>query len=95
MIGKARAKFYGGALHPMEPLDLAESQEVLVSIQAVPPQIPEDGAGLTEPAAVLPEQARKALQATAGAWKDSSSGSELKRNIYADRLANSRPENRP
>ena len=30
---QVRAKFSGGALHPLEPLVLAEGQEVLVSIE--------------------------------------------------------------
>ena len=33
MIAKARARFSGGALHLLEPLDLAEGQEVLVSVE--------------------------------------------------------------
>ena len=36
MIANARARFSGGVLHPLEPLDLAEGEEVLVSIQAIP-----------------------------------------------------------
>ena len=74
-----RAKFSGGALHPLEPLALAEGQEVLVSIEESPPQdsameraIPES-AGRPGP---TPEQTRKALRETAGAWKGSSDSVE-------------------
>jgi virulence-associated protein VagC len=40
------------------------------------------------------ERMREALRATAGAWKDLVDCEELKRNIYADRLINTRPEPR-
>ena len=33
MIAKARARFSGGALHLLEPLDLVEGQEVVVSVE--------------------------------------------------------------
>ena len=46
----------------------------------------------TAPSEWAVEQAREALRAAAGAWKDSVDAEELKRSIYADRLTNSRPE---
>ena len=33
MIAKVRARFSGGALHLLEPLDLAEGQEVVICIE--------------------------------------------------------------
>ena len=44
-MAKAIARFSGGALHPLEPLDLAEGQEVLVGIEEAPsPDSPEEAA---------------------------------------------------
>ena len=36
MIAKARARYSGGALHPLEPLGLAEGQETIVSVETNP-----------------------------------------------------------
>ena len=95
---QVRAKFSGGALHPLEPLALDEGQEVLVSIEESPPQDSAMERGVPESAGrpgPTPEQTRKALRETAGAWKGNSDPEELKRRIYSDRLANSRPNTRP
>ena len=93
-----RAKFSGGALHPLEPLSLAEGQEVLVSIEESPAEDSAMGWAAPESAGrpgPTPEQTREALRETAGAWKGNSDPEELKRRIYSDRLANSRPSTRP
>ena len=76
---QVRAKFSGGSLHPLDPLSLAEGQEVLVSIEESPPQdsameqTASESAGLPGP---TPEQTRKALREMAGAWKGNSDSVE-------------------
>ena len=75
MIKHIKARFSKGMIEPLEKLDLKEGEEVRITISPVP-----KGNGLIE-----------ALDSTAGAWKDSIDGEELKRNIYADRLIASRP----
>ena len=88
-----RARFSGGALHPLEPLALAEGQEVLVSIEESPA---EDSAmeGPAPESAVkpgpTPEQTRKALRESAGAWKGNVDGEALKQMIYEARRTGSR-----
>ena len=77
MIAKVKARFSGGVLHPLEPLDLAEGQEVLVSIEEIPH---EDSL----------EERRKRTMSTAGAWKGNVDGEALKRMIYEARRAGSR-----
>ena len=88
-----RAKFSGGALHPLEPLALAEGQEVLVSIEESPPQDSAMERGVPESAGrpgPTPEQTRKALQETAGAWKGNVDGEALKLMLYEARRTGSR-----
>ena len=95
MIAKARARFSGGALHPLEPLDLAEGQEVVVSIEtaAMPPDLPE-GAAPSDSATAKPERtAEERMQRTmssAGAWKGRIDGEAMKRTIYEARRLGSR-----
>ena len=91
MIASARARFSGGVLHPLEPLDLAEGQEVLVSIEELSTS---DSAESTEVepnwTPYSPEIARKALRATAGAWKGQVDGEALKKMLYEARRTGSR-----
>ena len=90
---QVRAKFSGGALHPLEPLALAEGQEVLVSIEESPPQdSPKDGTAPESAVKQQPtaEQTRKALRESAGAWKGKIDGEALKQMIYEARRAGSR-----
>ena len=76
MIASVKAKFSNGVLTPLEPLDLDEGEEVLVSIEDTR----------------SPERGVRALRTAAGAWKGTHDPDELLRNIYSDRLVNSRPE---
>ena len=78
MAKEIRARFSNGVIEPLEKLDLAEGQEINITISE----------------RVKGEGMRKALRATAGAWKYLVDGEELKRNIYADRLITTRPEPR-
>ena len=71
-----KARFSNGVLTPLEPLDLEEGKEVMVSIADAPP----------------PDKAIHALRAASGAWRGTHDPEELLRNIYSDRLVNSRPE---
>ena len=76
MIASVKAKYSNGALMPLEPLDLEEGKEVTVSIEE----------------AGSPEESFHAWKVAAGAWKGTHDPDELLRNIYSDRLVNSRPE---
>ena len=77
-MNTVRAKYENGVLTPLEPLELEEGTEVMLSI--------EDDRS--------PESGLRALQAAAGAWKGTHDPDELLRNIYSDRLVSSRPEPR-
>ena len=74
MLRTIRAKFTGGALKPLERLDLEEGAEVTVSIED---SLPSD-------------EAIRALRATAGAWKGKHNPDELKRMLYEARITGSR-----
>jgi predicted DNA-binding antitoxin AbrB/MazE fold protein len=83
MPKEIRARFARGVIEPLEKVEKVELEE---------------GEEITEEITiVISERAKgkgmwEALRATAGAWKDLIDGEELKRNIYADRLINTRPE---
>ena len=91
MTASTKARFSGGVLHPLEPLDLAEGQEVLVSIEELSVGDSE-GSLEVEPNSTpySPEMARKALRATAGAWKGKVDGEALKKMLYEARRTGSR-----
>lgn len=74
-----RAVFHSGKIEPLEPLDLAEGEEILVTITERAP---------------CRESLLEAIRATAGAWEGLVDAQELKRRIYEDRLLSSRPEPR-
>ena len=74
MLRTIRAKFTGGALKPLERLDLEEGMEVTVSIED----------------SLSSDEVIRALRATAGAWKGKHNPDELKRMLYEARLAGSR-----
>ena len=76
-MGKAvRARFVNGRLEPADHLDLPEGAEVTITIVEL--------AGLKD----REERFRRA----AGSWRGIIDAEELIRNIYADRLLNTRPE---
>jgi predicted DNA-binding antitoxin AbrB/MazE fold protein len=76
MAKEIRARFSRGIIEPLEELDLPEGAEVIISVRE----------------ALSAERTLKALRASAGAWSGTHDPEELKRNIYADRLINTRPE---
>lgn len=78
MAREIRARFSKGKIEPLERVDFEEGEEIRVII----PERPK-GKGMIE-----------ALRASAGGWKDLIDGEEFKKNIYKDRLINTRPEPR-
>ena len=94
MFAKARARFSGGVLYPLEPLDLAEGEEVLVSIQAIPLQgSQEEPVILSSINAKLErteEERKRRMMSTAGAWEGKIDGEGLKRTLYEARRTGSR-----
>ena len=76
MLRIIRAKFTGGALKPLERLDLEEGAEVILSIEDAPTS----------------DEVAQALRTTAGAWKGKHDPEELKRVLHEARLAGSREE---
>ena len=85
MLKTVKVRFANGVLTPLEPLDLVEA-EYRVTVAT---------AG-EEPAVVNPEAtaAEVAFQSALGAWRGTHDPEELIRQIYADRLVNTRPEPR-
>ena len=76
MVREIKGRFSGGIVLPLEELDLEEGEEVVIAVNDEPSL----------------ERRRKALRASAGAWKGLHDPDELIRNIYASRLIQSRPE---
>lgn len=73
-----RARFSKGKLEPMEDLGLREGEEIEIAIQERA-----YGLGMIE-----------ALDATSGSWKDLVNCDQLKRDVYDDRLIDTRQEPR-
>ena len=82
-----KVRFANGVLTPLEPLDLVEA-EYRVTLDDAP------AAGIANPVAISPESAavEDAFQSALGAWRGTHDPEELIRQIYADRLVNTRPE---
>jgi len=76
MGATVRARFVNGRLEPADYLDLPEGAEVTITIVEL---------------AVFKDREERSRRA-AGAWKGTIDAEELIRNIYADRLLNTRPE---
>ncbi len=70
-----KAKFSKGVIRPLEVLNVEEGKELMITISEVP----------SEPSKTL-----DALRKSFGGWKGLIDSEELKRNIYADRLINTR-----
>ena len=68
-MGAVRAKYQNGVLMPLEPLELEDGAEVMVSVEA----------------AASVDGRIAALRASAGGWKGSRDPEELKRMIYQAR----------
>ena len=76
MAREIHARFSKGMIEPLEELDLQEGEEIRI---------------------IITKNAKwkrmiDALQASAGGWKGTHDPEELKLNIYADRLINTRPQ---
>lgn len=84
-----KVRFANGVLTPLEPLDLVEA-EYRVTLDDAPT------AGPSAPVVVAPESVvvESAFQSALGAWRGTHDPEELIRQIYADRLVNTRPEPR-
>lgn len=76
MVREVRGRFSNGVVLPLEELDLTEGSEVVIAVKDDPPL----------------ERKRKALRASAGAWKGLHDPDDLIRDLYASRLIQSRPE---
>ena len=76
MIANVKARYENGVLTPLEPLDLEEGREVMVSIDLEPQFSNEERLQIT--------------QSAAGGWKGSHDPEELKRMLYEARLTGSR-----
>ena len=76
MIANVKARFSNGVLMPLEPLDLEEGREVMVSIDA--------------DSQLSDEERLKITKSAAGGWKGSHDPEELKRMLYEARLTGSR-----
>ncbi len=75
-MATVRAKYENGVLTPLDPLDLEEGAEVMVSVEGAP----------------AVESRLEALRASAGGWKGSGDPEALKRMIYEARIAGSREQ---
>ena len=76
MLKTIRAKFVGGALRPVERLELAEGSEIMITLDVKAEEADDDGG----------DRFRSAI----GAWKGTHDPEELLRNIYSDRLTGSK-----
>ena len=77
MIATIRVKYANGVLTPLEPLDLEEGRELVVSF---------NGARTAKG-----EEAGSGIRKARGGWKGLVDADELIRTIYADRLRGSKP----
>ena len=76
MVRQIKGRFSGGIVLPLEEIDLPDGAEVVIAVNDEPSL----------------DRRRKALRASAGAWRGLNDPDELIRNIYASRLIQSRPE---
>ncbi len=76
MIVKVKARFSKGVLTPLEPLNLEEGEEVMVSIDTKPQ--------------LSYEERLKITMSAAGGWVGSHDPEELKRMLYQARITGSR-----
>ena len=84
-----KVKYANGVLTPLEPLDLADA-EYRVILDDAPVSDPPDATAV----APDPTSIEAAFQSSLGAWRGTHDPEELIRQLYADRLVNSRPEPR-
>lgn len=74
-----RARFSHGVIKPLKKVEFPEGEEFTVTIHEIHKKPKK-------------KNFRDALKATAGGWKNLIDAEELKRNIYADRLIDTRPD---
>jgi predicted DNA-binding antitoxin AbrB/MazE fold protein len=71
-----KARFTNGVIKPLEELTIEEGKELIITISEAP---------------VASEKTLEALRRSFGGWKGLVDAEELKKNIYNDRLINTRP----
>ena len=72
-----KARYRNGVIEPLEPLSMDEGKEIAVTVIELPS---------------FANTGEDPILKTAGTWKGLVDCEELKRNIYADRLLQTRPE---
>ncbi len=77
MERRIKAKFSNGVIKPLEKLDIKEGREITITIKEPPSEI---------------TKTIESLRNSFGGWKGLINTEELKKNIYKDRLINTRPE---
>jgi predicted DNA-binding antitoxin AbrB/MazE fold protein len=70
-----KARFSGGVIRPIEELDMEEGKELIITIAEVPPES---------------DRSLEALRKSFGGWNGLIDAEALKKNIYEDRLINTR-----
>ena len=88
-MATVRARYEKGVLTPLEPLDLEEGKEVVVSVEDTPAPnaAPGEAAGdIDEDEAAKLERFKSAR----GAWKDLIDGDAFIKMIYESRITGSR-----
>jgi predicted DNA-binding antitoxin AbrB/MazE fold protein len=76
MIQTIKARYHQGKIEPLEPLELDEGAEVVVTVSSDAP----------------PPSGQDTILATAGAWKDALDCEALEEDVYESRLLQTRPE---
>ena len=77
MLKTIKARCMNGALVPLEPVELSEGDEYLITFEARPP--------------LSDEERQRLLRSTAGAWrKNDGYWEQVQREIYESRRAGSR-----
>lgn len=71
-----RARYHLGKIEPLEPLQLEEGIEIVVTVTS----------------SVTPPPDQDPTSATAGAWKDALDCEAFERAVYESRLIQTRPE---
>lgn len=74
---KIRAEFSKGVIRPLEKLDIEEGRKVTITVEEAP----------SEAAKTI-----ESLKSSFGGWRNLIDTEKLKRNIYTDRLINTRPK---
>lgn len=76
MLKTIKARFRNGVIEPLEKVELKEGEEFAMTI-VKPPETKDE---------------EDAFKESRGGWKELIDCEELKRNIYKDRLIQTRPE---